>query len=379
VLVTISGSSVNAGGVYITTEDVGQLEALPGEGLAPVVSGLVHVQPKAAQGGQVQFRFAWTAPSAPGAIRFNVYALGANGNGQRSGDSPVEGYFDRVYGCEGQQYFFDGDGDGVGRNTGQSLLACAGAPPPNYSTVGDDCIDYDAGVYPGAPELCNKKDDDCNGEIDENAEPIELWPDGDGDGFYEQKEGEPVIGCVGLKDYAGFPGDCDDVDAAIHPEAEEICNYRDDDCDGEADDRVRPVCGEGWCRRSSATCEPDDCYPGTPEPERCNYLDDDCDGEVDEGTLCASGEHCLAGECVPTDTLVAPGTAGAPAAGGGTGSAGTPAAPPNMPKPAATESSCSVARAVPGSSAAWILALLTAGFSLRRLAPWRRGLARRAA
>ena len=385
VLATIAGSSVNSGGIYISTDGVGELEALSSEGLGEVTSGLVHVEPKGAQAGQVVFRFGWKAPSTPGAVRFYIYGLGANNNGQRSGDAPVEGNFDRVYGCEGQEYYFDGDGDGFGRSTGQPLLACAGAPPPNYSAVSGDCVDYDGGVFPSAAELCNKKDDDCNGEIDENALPIELWPDGDGDGFYDQKEGEPVVGCIGLKNYAGFGGDCDDGDVEIFPEAEELCDYRDNDCDGEADDRVRPVCGEGWCRRSSTTCEQDDCYPGEPEPERCNYLDDDCDGEVDEGELCAAGEACLAGECVPTGTLLPSGgsTGSGASAGSGTGSApasgGSGAEPPSGPKASSDAGGCAVSPPRPTTAALWILALLTAGSSLRSLRAWRRGRARRSA
>ena len=36
------------------------------------------------------------------------------------------------------------------------------------------------------------------GELDENSQPVELWPDADGDGHYDVKVGEPVLGCVGL-------------------------------------------------------------------------------------------------------------------------------------------------------------------------------------
>jgi hypothetical protein len=361
VVVTIAGDGVDGGGVYISTKNVGALEALPNEGLGEVTSGLVHVEPKDASNNQVEFRFAWKAPDAAGAVRFYVYGLGTNANGQRSGDSPVEATFDRVFGCEGQEYFYDGDGDGYGRNLGGSLFACAGVPPANHSTNADDCVDYDAAVNPGAPELCNKKDDDCNGEIDENAVPIELWPEEDGDGYYAEKEGEPVIGCVGLANYAALPGDCDDGDDTIHPEGEETCNYRDDNCDGEADDRVRPVCGEGWCRRSSATCELDDCYPGLPTDERCNYLDDDCDGEIDEGMLCAAGQTCLAGECIATDALVSSGgSSGVSAAGAGSGGTASRA------RSTAVDSGCSLS--APRAPWAWlsVLAFSLAAGSLTR-------------
>lgn len=319
VTVTLTASNIAAGGMFITANDVGTIAPIANEGLKPQSNGLVHERPKTATNGTVRFRFAWTAPNEPGAVQFSVFALGTDGNGRSSGDTAFEGQSSHVFGCEGQTYYYDGDGDGFGRD-GLSTLACAGAPPQNFVPEGTDCVDYDESVYPGAPEICDQKDNDCDSEIDENAEPVMLWPDADGDGYYERAEGEPMVGCVGIRGYAAEGGDCAPDNPDIHPGAEETCNFIDDDCDGAVDERVRPICGEGWCRREALGCSLELCTPGQPSPEICNYIDDDCDGLIDEGSLCGAGQVCVDGTCI-ADTGETPGDNGGGSTSGG-GNAG---------------------------------------------------------
>ncbi len=125
--------------------------------------------------------------------------------------------------------------------------------------------------------------------------------------------------------YACKGDDCDDGDAAIHPDAEELCNGQDDDCDG-ADRFLRPWYedsdgdGYGDVETSIIECyapsgyvgEGTDCDDGNPavspgEPEHCdNIIDDDCDGLAAEGAdddgdgfisdACVGGDDCNDGD-----------------------------------------------------------------------------------
>ena len=82
--------------------------------------------------------------------------------------------------------------------------------------VATDCDDHDPAVHPGAAEVCDGKDNNCDGKIDEGF-------DADGDG-------------VPTCEIAGKPADCDDKDPAVHPGATEVCNGKDDNCNGAIDE-----------------------------------------------------------------------------------------------------------------------------------------------
>lgn len=330
------------GGTFVVAPVLGELHALPGEGLTLVPdTGLTHAQPQKAVDGAATFRFGWRAPAEPGGVLFQALAVAGNGDGRSSGDATGGGRLAVAFGCVGVTQYADLDRDGYGNEAWGVSIGCEGAaPPPGYATAGGDCNENDAAFHPGATEKCNLKDDDCDGEIDEDSEPVELWPDADGDGHYATRTGTPVSGCVGLAGYAAEGGDCAPADPAVHPGIAELCNGLDDNCDGRPDEFVIPQCGIGTCRRDSSSCDPADCRPGEPEAERCNYRDDDCNGEVDDGDLCGPGSACLAGTCIVIDEggplaaggafgaggaeAAAAGTAGAHAAGG-TGTGGTSA------------------------------------------------------
>ena len=142
---------------------------------------------------------------------------------------------------------------------------------------GDDCDDTDPEVHPGADEVCNDVDDDCDGLVDEDGDGVEggLCPptDADDDGYPDDE-------------------DCDDTDPDVFPGADEECNGIDDDCDGEIDedtdldgDGVSDCAdgdGDGWSG-DQGDCDDTDPDVSPDEGEECDGIDNDCDGLVDEG------------------------------------------------------------------------------------------------
>jgi hypothetical protein len=99
---------------------------------------------------------------------------------------------------------------------------------------GDDCDDGDPAIHPGAAETCNGRDDDCDGLTDEGVTGT-WYADADGDG---SGAGPVVAACAAAPGLAAAADDCDDAAADVHPGAVEVCNGRDDDCDGFVDEGV---------------------------------------------------------------------------------------------------------------------------------------------
>ena len=136
-------------------------------------------------------------------------------------------------------YYRDNDSDNYGQ-TGDSQ--CLSTPTGSYTaTVGGDCDDTDVNVNPGATEVCNGIDDNCDGNIDEGAIGPTWYADSDGDGY-----GDPAVSqqaCSAPIGYVSDNTDCDDTDVNVNPGATEVCNGIDDNCDGNVDEGG--VCGGG--------------------------------------------------------------------------------------------------------------------------------------
>jgi hypothetical protein len=135
---------------------------------------------------------------------------------------------------------------GLDTSGAAALGACLDADRDG-SHAAEDCDDGAAQTYPGAPEILDGADNDCDGEVDE-------WLDADGDGVPDLWDscsdtipGAPVDadGCameclveepVALDaDGDGYPAgeDCDDGDAGVSPAAVDLPgNTIDENCDG---------------------------------------------------------------------------------------------------------------------------------------------------
>ena len=127
-------------------------------------------------------------------------------------------------------YYGDADGDTYG-DPANTTEACSA--PDGYVTDNTDCNDTNAAVNPGATEVCNGIDDDCDGQIDEGVKTT-YYGDADGDGY-----GDPANtteACSAPAGYVENDGDCDDTDSAVNPGATEVCNGIDDNCDGQIDE-----------------------------------------------------------------------------------------------------------------------------------------------
>ena len=171
--------------------------------------------------------------------------------------------------CTGRPAWYrDADGDGYG-NPALSQRSCS--QPSGYVDRPGDCNDDDDDVNPAADEVCDGLDNDCDGDTDEgfadtdgdgDADCVDSDDDGDGvedagdcasldDALWQLLPGftdgdDDDFGAGGIQDvcsgaalppgHADNSDDCDDTNEAVHPDALEICNGIDDDCDGDVDD-----------------------------------------------------------------------------------------------------------------------------------------------
>ncbi len=172
---------------------------------------------------------------------------------------------------------------------------CCNTGTAGVMNCGDDCNDSRPNVHPALAEVCDGLDNDCNGMVDETVLRT-YFTDGDHDGF-GSATAATMMGCVPPAGFAEMSGDCDDARSDVHPGALEQCDLTmaDENCDGMpnpatlcfcAGDVTRPCATSGGvCAAGTERCVGGSwglCSIG-PTPEVCNGRDDNCDGSVDEG------------------------------------------------------------------------------------------------
>jgi hypothetical protein len=123
-----------------------------------------------------------------------------------------------------QPWYLDADGDGYGR---EDAVIDTCERPEGRSLLAGDCDDTEPTIHPGADEVCDGVDRDCDGMVDSY-----LWgQDFDGDGYAGAPT--PWSACDGPPPAGPAAGDCDDADPLIFPGAGEVCGDAvDGDCDG---------------------------------------------------------------------------------------------------------------------------------------------------
>lgn len=181
--------------------------------------------------------------------------------------------------CDGFDNDCDGDID-EGNPGGGALCG---------SSVGEcmqgvlTCVDGELiclGEVGPQPEVCDGLDNDCNGSVDDS--PIDgtsFWPDADEDTFGDA-DAVPVVACTAPNGYVANGFDCDDTNSAINPNANEVCDGFDNNCDGQIDECPNGICCNGICVDTQT------------DPTNCGGCGQSCD----DGNPCTD-DFCVNGTC----------------------------------------------------------------------------------
>ena len=156
-----------------------------------------------------------------------------------------------VIACTPTTWYRDADGDGWGTT---SLTQQSCTQPSGYIAQAGDCSDFNAAVNPGASEICDNVDSNCNGMGDEPPGTVWYW-DSDGDGWGTNNW---LQDCFPVSNYrVTQSGDCNDSYTWINPNASEICgNGLDENCNNQVDENC-PWCGDGICNGTEECMEGD--------------------------------------------------------------------------------------------------------------------------
>jgi hypothetical protein len=205
--------------------------------------------------------------------------------------------------------FADDDSDGFGDTT--KRLAQCEPLPEGYSDVSGDCDDANPETYPGADEICDGQDNDCNGATDEEpVNPRTFYFDEDLDGF--GRNDMTHTDCNNIEGYVPFGDDCDDTNPDVNPGKDELCSTVgiDDDCNGVTDDleaidaltffpdvdadghgdmfsTVQSCIQPEGTLTTASDCDDTDATVHIDAEEVCDDVDNNCNAAIDEGLDCS--------------------------------------------------------------------------------------------
>ncbi len=202
---------------------------------------------------------------------------------------------------DGTPWYSDVDGDGYGGATFFELLC---EMPEGSTAEALDCNDFDVDISPDSVEVCDFRDNNCDGVVDEAGAvgAVAYYADVDEDGFGDPDSAQFL--CSQPDGTVDNGDDCTDTDSAFSPIADELCDGVDNNCDGVIDESTAvdayvyyaDADGDGYgdttgpmpgCTQPLGTVtNADDCEDGDPfvspdSIEVCDGIDNDCDGTSD--------------------------------------------------------------------------------------------------
>lgn len=180
-------------------------------------------------------------------------------------------------------YYVDMDHDTHG-----SMTTTCSSPYTDCVTSHDDCHDADASIYPGATEVCDGKDNDCNSATVDGVDAA--WHGTACDGADTDACNEGTFSCVSGSQV------CSDTTG----NNVEVCDGTDNNCNGQTDEPANTICGtiaNGNSLCSSGNCIIGSCDSGyidwnTVFSDGCEFI------KMSNGHACTSGIQCASGYCV---------------------------------------------------------------------------------
>ncbi|MFK7807420.1 MAG: MopE-related protein, partial [Saprospiraceae bacterium] len=217
-------------------------------------------------------------------------------------DNNCDGNIDE--GFAASTYYLDADMDGFG--IPDSFIVTCSPITAGYSIDSTDCDDSNPAINPDAPEVCDGVDNNCDGNTDEGLPDFTYYLDLDEDGFGNDTVFLTTCSSTEPDGYVVSLGDCDDENTAVYPNAPEICDGFDNDCNGETDEGLTftvyyiDADGDGYGSLNLTInscslvpdpgyvanfddCNDDDSDINPDAPETCDGIDNNCDGNTDEG------------------------------------------------------------------------------------------------